>query len=134
MWRSRSRGRWRCAPATEADRTRPYRAPLAAADVCRQGELGDHEHAAAHLHHTAVHGFPIAGKDPEAQDLVRHPFELPGVVVRIQAEEDEKAAVDTANDFAIDTDAGFRDPLQQSAELRVATVNLAHGRGTVVDR
>ncbi len=87
--------------------------PIALAHVGAQGELADHEHAAAHVQDRAVHLAGVVLEDPQVRDLAGEEGGFALAVAVLDAEQHEEAAADRSDHPVADGDARLAHPLHQ---------------------
>ena len=79
--------------------------------VAQQGELGDHQHAAAGFRQGPVHLALVILEDAQVNDLVGQPVGINFGVAIGHAQQDHQPGADFAHHFAGHGDTGPADPL-----------------------
>ncbi len=82
--------------------------------VGEQGELGNDQGAVPAVEHGEVHLLVVVFEDPEVRDLLREEVRFCFRIVLVDAEQDEKSAVDRPEGLPFYDDAGGGDPLDDS--------------------
>ena len=83
-------------------------------NVGEQGELGNDQGAVPAVEHGEVHLLVVVFEDPEVRDLLREEVRFCFRIVLVDAEQDEKSAVDRPEGLPFYDDAGGGDPLDDS--------------------
>lgn len=103
--------------------------PVTAVGVGGQRELGNHQQAAAVLTQAHVHPASVIRENTVGQQAFGHTACLGRAVFAADGDEGQQTRPDFANDLAVDTHTGPRDPLDQDVHEARAWLETAPGAG-----